>query len=141
MKEIAPSEVPDYHIYESEENEVCFKLAQYEKGSTSDHFFQCLFRTEIEPEFQNYFRIFTDGSKFQEGNVAYCAFFPDLLDKPILSGRLSDNASIFTAEVMAIMKSLEYIQICPRSDRRFIIYCDSKSVLESIYNQKKSSHY
>ena len=61
------------------------------------------------------------------------------MNKPILSGRLPDNASIFTAETIAILKSLEYIQICPRSDRRFVIFCDSKSVLESISNQESKN--
>ena len=95
-----------------------------------------MYKTEVVPQYQNYFKIFTDGSKFQDGRVAYCAYFPDLLNKPILSARIPDNASIFTAETMAILKSLDFIQISQRRDRRFIIFCDSKSVLETISNQE-----
>ena len=111
VNEIAPSKVPRYHTYESEENDVSFRLAQYDKSSTSEQFYQCIHWTEIEPQYQNYFKIYTDGSKFQDGKVAYCAFFPDLMNNPkdpneyhpILAGRIPDNASIFTGFIRATL--------------------------------------
>ena len=127
--------MPDFPIYQLEENDVNFKLAQYDKSTTSREFFQFKFRTEIDPEYQNYFKIYTDGSKNEDGKVSYCAFFPDIYSSN-LSNRITDGASIFTAEAMAISKALSYIKISPRTDRRFVIFSDSKSVLESIANQE-----
>ena len=54
-------------------------------------------------------------------------------DNEIISYRLPNNASIFSAEVKAIYLALNYI-----SEQRFrksIIYCDSLSVVQSILHR------
>ena len=129
---IEPSRIPDFPLYQSEENDVSFKLAQYDKKSTLPEFFRFKFLTEILPEYQNYLPIYTDGSKLNE-KASYSVYFPSFGN---ISHRISDDSGIFTAEVEAINKALSYIKISPRSDRRFVIFCDSKSVLESIESQE-----
>ena len=44
--------------------------------------------------------------------------------------------SIFTAEICAIKEALDYIETLPDIHRKFVIFCDSKSVLESIDSQE-----
>ena len=69
--------------------------------------------------------IFTDGSKSDAG-VGFGVVFPDYER----SGRLPNSASIFTAELHAILKAVKEILLS--DERMFVIYCDSKSVLMSL---------
>ena len=69
--------------------------------------------------------VFTDGSKSDAG-VGFGVVFPDRER----TGRLSSVASIFTAELNAILKALKEILIF--SGNKFTLYCDSKSVLQSL---------
>ena len=47
--------------------------------------------------------------------------------------------SIFTAEVEAIKLTLKYIKMSPRVNKKLVIFCDSKSVLENIDNQESKN--
>lgn len=128
---IASSRIPDIPIYQCEENEVSFKLTKYDKSSTLPHIFNTTFYAEILSHYKNYSHFYTDGSKHDE-LASYSVYSDDLGN---ISHKITDGSSIFTAEVMAIIKALSFIKISPRTDRRYVIFCDSKSVLESINNQ------
>ncbi|XP_066973192.1 uncharacterized protein [Macrobrachium rosenbergii] len=80
---------------------------------------------EHSMEHGTYTPIFTDGSKSDAG-VGFGVAFPDIER----SGRLSSVASIFTAEINAILKALKEILI--HNGNNFIIYSDSKSVLQAL---------
>ena len=69
--------------------------------------------------------IYTDGSK-QDEKVACSVISPNFTD----SIRLPDNSSIFTAEAKAIDIALYHIR--DQSEKQFIIYSDSLSVLKSL---------
>ena len=71
--------------------------------------------------------IYTDGSK-QDEKVACAVISPNFTD----SIRLPDNSSIFTAEAKAIDIALYHIR--DQSEKQFIIYSDSLSVLRSLKN-------
>ena len=129
--EIAITKLPDVPIWRSEINEVNFKLASYDKSTTSPFFFQTKFMSEIITEYPDYLHIYTDGSK-QDNLAAYGVH----CNYGNLSNRLTDDTSIFSAEIAAIHSSLKYIRISPRANRKFVIFCDSKSVLECIDNQE-----
>ena len=47
--------------------------------------------------------------------------------------------SIFTAEVEGINRALTHIDVSPRDHGQFVIFCDSKSVLECIENQSSKN--
>ena len=51
-----------------------------------------------------------------------------------LSDRIEDDSSIFTAELEAIDAALDLISEC-KDHKKFVIFSDSKSALESIQNQ------
>ena len=77
-------------------------------------------------------KLFTDGSKTSSG-VGCAVVHSDTS----YVGRLSDNASIFTAELTALAKSLEIVGTLQGTS--FTIYSDSNSALMAI-QQYNSSH-
>ena len=56
-----------------------------------------------------------------------------------LSNRITNESSIFTAELEAIKSALNWVSISPRSKKKYVIFSDSKSVLESIYSQESKN--
>ena len=73
---------------------------------------------------------YTDGSR--DGNSVACAtVFPSHTE---LSMRLPDSASIFTAEIWAIITALEEIKNA--SESKFIIFTDSRSCLQALLYMK-----
>lgn len=82
---------------------------------------------------QNYTHIFTDGSKLNNGQVG-CAFVA-----PQLGGsgsyRLNNNVSIFTAELYALLATLEYIRSLNYTTGKFLIVSDSRSALQALLSE------
>ena len=74
--------------------------------------------------------IYTDGSKKEEK-----AAFGVYCELGTRSNRIQDHSSIFTAELESIRSALKHIKISPRQNKKYVIFCDSKSVLENIENQ------
>ena len=79
--------------------------------------------------YNGYHHIYTDVSK--EDEVASYGLWCDAKPEGT-SARIRDGSSIFTAELEGIKFALRYIRISFR--KKFVIFCDSKSVLESIDN-------
>ena len=58
---------------------------------------------KIRDRYRDYIPVYTDGSR--DGNAVACStVFPS---NTVISMRLPDSASVFTAEVWAIIKALE----------------------------------
>jgi len=84
---------------------------------------QCIHR--ISDHFENYYRIFTDGSK--EGNrVAAAVVHPDNTK----CVRLPDTASIFRAELYALLLAIDVVR--HSKEKNFVIFSDSLSSLQAI---------
>ena len=94
------------------------------KTEVESHIFKNEF-LEIKSNYKHYLSIYTDGSKPDE-KVACSVISPNFTD----SIRLPDNSSIFTAEAKAIDIALYHIR--DQSEKQFIIYSDSLSVLKSL---------
>ena len=78
---------------------------------------------EIRDRYRDHIPVYTDGSR--DGNAMACAtVFP--LDT-VISMRFPDSASVFTAEVWTIIKSLEQIKDSIAS--KYIVFTDSLSCL------------
>ena len=103
---------------------VIFTLAEDKKQETSSEIFKQIF-LEIHETYKTYEEIYTDGSKEGE-KVAAAAATPS----SIHVSRLSKFSSIFSAEAKAIELALTYA-LRSRTNK-FIIYSDSKSVLQGI---------
>ena len=125
---ILVNSIPSTPIWESETNDVNFEMSIHDKSSTNPEFFKSKFLSDILPQYKNYQHFYTDGSKHE--NIAGYGIY----DKDrTLSRRISNDSSIFTAEIEAIKRVLLHIDEAPlRQDMKYVIFCDSKSVLESI---------
>ena len=131
---ILKSKIPNTPIWLSEPNKVSFELCKYDKSSTSNEIFKSSFY-EILPQYSEYLHIYTDGSKHDEKS-GYGLIYDNNLSASV---KLKDHSSIFTAELEAIKRALRHIKISPRSNKKFVIFSDSKSALEVIDNQESNN--
>ena len=84
---------------------IVLDLVHLKKDRTDASVYQQPFM-EIRDRYREYIPVYTDGSR--DGNAVACAtVFPS---NTVISMRLPDSASIFTAEVWAIIKALEQIK-------------------------------
>ena len=103
---------------------IILDLHKNKKSEVESHIFKNEF-LEIKWKYKHHLSIYTDGSK-QDEKVACSVISPNFTD----SIRLPDNNSIFTAEAKAIDIALYHIR--DQSEKQFIIYSDSLSVLKSL---------
>ena len=104
--------------------DVNLSLQHNVKADTDPLVYHTLF-TNILLDHINFSTIFTDGSKSSEG--VGCAFIHGNTSSSL---HLPTIASIFSAETVAILKALEYIESC--SLKKSLIFSDSLSVLQSL---------
>ena len=108
---------------------IVLDLVHLKKDRTDSSIYQQLF-LEIRDKYRDYIPVYTDGSR--DGNSVACAtVFPSDTE---LSMRLPDSASIFTAEIWAIITALEEIKNA--SESKFIIFTDSLSCLQALLYMK-----
>ena len=107
---------------------VCFDLCTYKKSDTDPTLYRLNY-SELLEYFTDYTHIFTDGSK--DGDKAAAAFICQSFE---FSKRLPDKASIFTAELEAIVSALCYIKITTKNNK-FVGFCDSKSALQALLSK------
>ncbi|GBN24422.1 hypothetical protein AVEN_39033-1 [Araneus ventricosus] len=102
------------------------------KSDTADIIYQQIF-IEHRQEYDAFIAIYTDGSKSAD-HVSFAVVFPNTT----FSFKLHSSCSVFTAEI-AILLALDKISDC--LERKFIIYTDSLSVLESLKSFYMHSHH
>ena len=127
---ITQSVIPLYPVWQSDFIDVSFKLSTYDKKSTPPALFKSLFLSEVLPEYKDYVHIYTDGSKQDE--KAACSY--SVNGRCMYSLRLSNDSSIFTAEIEAINRAIRFIKA--KDFKQVVIFCDSKSVLQCIDHQE-----
>lgn len=94
--------------------------------------------TNLMHQYSDDLQIYTDGSKNENGTG--CAFYIPELETSV-KYRLPNQASIFSAEALAILKALEYCyHNADRRRRKVTIISDSQSVLSGLkhFNVKSS---
>ena len=84
-----------------------------------------MFRSHFIREHPQWFKIFTDGSKTEDG--VGCAFTCDQTTSTL---RLPPEASIFTAELVSIQKALLFCM--DKEDRRVVVCSNSQSSIAAI---------
>ena len=124
--ELAPPIVPPWLIPRAE---ICEKYIT--KKDSNDEMLRKSF-LEHDETHEGAFKIYTDGSKSTEG-VGLAVVTDNSCDV----AKLPNYASIYTAELCAINRALTLVHYSSR--RKFVIYSDSKSALESL-NSYNSSH-
>ena len=104
---------------------VNFELSIHKKNITNPVEFRTYF-AELLESYSDFTHIYTDGSK-DANKTALAVVYPSF----IYSKRLPDKSSIFTAELEALVSALRYVKMT-NTDNRFVIFSDSKSVLQAI---------
>ena len=98
--------------------------------------------------FSDYIHYYTDGSKKDE--ISSYGGYSDQLDISSevsdkretlgsFSRRICNNSSIFTAEAEGIKHALRHIRASPSLNGKFVVFSDSKSVLESLQSQNSKN--
>ena len=125
-------ETPSYFISPSwciNPPKIVLELVHLKNDRTDASIYQQLFM-EIRDRYRDHIPVYTDGSR--DGNAVACAtVFPS---NTVISMRLPDSASVFTAEVWAIIKALEQIKMSSAS--KYIVFTDSLSCLQALYHMK-----
>jgi ribonuclease HI len=104
----------------------------FDKASTADIIFKQIFKHHRQ-SYNDYNPIFTDGSKSDD--FVGCAY---VIGTKTCSFSLHPALSIFSAEILAILKALEELSNLDKGN--FIIYTDSMSVLQSFTTPNQHSH-
>ena len=107
---------------------ILFNLSDLRKGDTCPLVFQSML-LELFCRFPRHRKVYTDGSK--EDKRTAMSF---VCDDHEFSCRINDEASICTAELLAIEAAIEYIW--DSSDEEFMIITDSLSSLQALKSQK-----
>ena len=108
---------------------IMLDLVHLKKDRTDASIYQQPF-LEIRDRYRDYIPVYTDGSR--DGNsVAYATVSPSDTE---FSMRLPDSASIFTAEIWAIIKALDEMKNASAS--KFIIFTYSLSCLQALLYMK-----
>ncbi|GFV04572.1 putative RNA-directed DNA polymerase from transposon X-element [Trichonephila clavipes] len=123
------SEVPPWKVIYPK---VDFTLSYYSKACTPESTYRTLYMDHRE-FFSDYEPIFTDGSK-SESHVGSAV----VSLSTVITDALPISASIYTAELHALRIALEHISLS--CGKKFIIYTDSLSALQSIVSLHSSSH-
>ena len=126
------NKIPDIPVWDSKSIAVDFELAQFDKSSTNPYIFQSKFLEILYTRYKDYYHIYTDGSKFNE--KASSGVYASDITK---SFRISDDSSIYTAELEAIKSALEMVKSSQHGDN--VIFSDAKSVLQSLQNQESKN--
>ena len=125
-------ETPSYFIlppWYIKPPKIVLDLVHLKKDRTDASIYQQHF-LEIRDRHHNHIPVYTDGSR--DRNYLACAtVFPSDTE---FSMRLPDSASIFTAEIWAIIKALDGIKNVSAS--KFIIFTDSLSCLQALLYMK-----
>lgn len=87
------------------------------------------FKNDIKEKYPNYIEVFTDGSKLESKTGA--AFFIPQLDVRKLI-KVNSYASVYTAEQIAIIEALRFINT--RQEEKFIVFTDCKSAIDKLRN-------
>ena len=96
----------------------------------------CLAKENINRNYSDHLKIFTDGSKLDNGKVG-CAYV--IPEKGIArTFRTNNDVSIFTAEILAIDKALTYLESQVNLNQKSVIFSDSKSSLQALLHPGNS---
>jgi ribonuclease HI len=90
--------------------------------------------------FNSHVAMFTDGSKDLSGKVGSAMYIPELREE--ISLRLTDNLSVFTSELFAILTCLNWILDDNNvliGSRDVVIFTDSLSSLVALENERSKS--
>ena len=120
IEQVKPSLVPPWVI-----PEILCCSKEIRKKESSEEQIRANFLEHDNVNHQGQEKIYTDGSKSEDG--VGCAI---VVNNEVFQAKLPDSASIFTAEMTAIVQALEIVYNSKKKD--FVIYSDSQSAIDSL---------
>jgi ribonuclease HI len=126
LRNIADTEISETPPWEIHQPQVFLHLTKHKKSDTDASVFRNDF-LEFKAGYPNYTCIYTDGSKDND-RVASA----DIYNRKAVGVRLAGSASIYTAEIQAILLALQEIEMSNK--KNFIIFSDSLSTLQALDN-------
>ena len=110
-------------------------LKNKNKSNYSDLEFQADFQHLVNTEYNNFTKLYTDGSKIN--NKCGCAVFIDTTPPITIKKRLPTTSSVFNAEMYAIYQALIYVNnTATNHNSNFVIFSDSLSSLQFLDNSE-----
>ena len=128
LQQVAKIELIDIPPWKLHKPIVCLDLAQNQKSVTDPATYRSDF-LELREKFPSHVPFYTDGSK-DTNKVAAAA----VCRQHTFSTRLPSHASVYTAEIKAILLALDVIE--KSNKKKFIICSDSLSCLQALENRK-----
>ena len=122
---ILPYKWPEHPLWEIENIKLCPDLLDVKKNKTNSLALKTMFIEHQNEQHSHSIAIYTDGSKSENG-VGCSA----VTQNRTIKNKLPSNASVFTAELYAILAILT--TILPNNNNTFVIYSDSQSALKAI---------
>lgn len=116
----------NYDIFSHPVKTQCLKIEGLLKHANA------VFLEEIKTKWPSFEYIFTDGSKLE--NKTGCAFYHQN-STFFYKYKLPNEASIYTAELIAIIKALNYA--ITNGNKNYVIFTDSKSAVDKLTNVSK----
>jgi ribonuclease HI len=93
-------------------------------------------KEHINNNYSNFLKIYTDGSVLENGNCGSAFVIPSM--KLERSFHLGKGLSIYTAELFAILRALDFISNCDYDFYSVLVCVDSLSVLQSMQDWNNS---
>ena len=131
MERIEITDLPQTPPWKLEIPKICLGLSELAKSSTNDLIYKSAYE-EMCSQYQEYTKVFTDGSKSAEAVGAAAVSGKGF--KKVFRKRLPNNSSIYSAELKAILLAL--CMIYQSQKVKFIIFSDSLSALTAIKERK-----
>ena len=125
--QIKPNFVPETPACYSKPFDVDLSLTILPKETTPDLVYEATFGELLTSKYADYCHFYTDGSKLDE-RTSFAVKHPF----GVVPVRIADHSSVFTAEAEGIKLALRFVLISTREERNFVVFSDSKSVLESL---------
>ena len=132
--QIKPNFIPDTPACYSKPFDVDLSLTELPKETTPDLVYQARFGELLTNQYPDYCAFYTDGSKHDERTS-----FAVNHEFGVVPVRIADHSSIFTAEAEGIKLALRFVLISTREVDKYVIFSDSKSVLESLSSYNSSN--
>ena len=134
VSQIKTNFVPTTPACYSKSIETDLSLAEFPKETTPPSVFVAKFNELKATKYPHHQPFYSDGSKLEERTS-----FAVKHDYGVVAQRIADHSSIFTAEAEGIRLSLRFILVSPWQFGRFVIFSDSKSVIESLDNYNSTN--
>jgi len=133
VQPVLPYRTPTLYSWSMKCPEVDLRLTRFQKATTPANVMRGAFYDHVSTTYRNRMKIFTDGSKTEDGVGAAA-----VLGGVTRRSSLPPVASIYTAELYALKLAVQIIEERPAAE--YVICTDSLSSVQSVSSRKTKEH-